>query len=129
MPKWGKFLHKVFIERQAVQNSEGNEIFFIESFINPEQFACDISLNLKTKTNGTNPDEPAENYNTGRTMFRKNSSGLSGGGIAAIVICSVVIIAVVAILASLHMKNMKKNQVHAQTESTISGFIAQGKHN
>ena len=123
------YITQVFIERPAVQDLEGNEIFFIESFINPEQFACDINLNLKTKTNGTNADEPAENYNTRRTMFRKNSSGLSGGGIAVIVICSVVIIAFVAILASLHLKNMKKNQVYAQTESTISGFIAQGKQN
>jgi predicted outer membrane repeat protein len=123
------YITQVFIERQAVQDSEGNEIFFIENFINPEQFSCDISLNLNTKTNATNEYEPTVNYNTGRIMFRKNNSGLSGGGIAAIVICSVVIIAVVAILASIHMKNMKKNQVHAQSESTISGFIAEGKKN
>jgi len=104
-------------------------LFFIESFINPEQFACDISLNLNTKINGTSEEEQVDNFRTGRIMFRKNNSGLSRGAIAAIVICMVVIIAVVAILTSIHMKNMKKNQVHAQSESTISGFIAKGKKN
>ena len=123
------YITQVFIERQAVQDSEGNEIFFIESFINPEQFACDISFNLITKTNGTNTEEPEENFKTGRFSFRRNNSGLSGGAIAAIVICSVVIIAVVITLVYLNKRNIKKNQVHGQTESTLSGFIAKGKQN
>ena len=38
-------ISKILIDRQAIQDSEGNEIFIVYSFTSPEQFACDISLN------------------------------------------------------------------------------------
>ena len=84
------YITQVFIERQAVQDSEGNEIFFIESFSNPEQFACDISVDIKSlgETNNTSTDKSIPR----RFMFTNKSSGLSGGAIAAIVICLVVVI-------------------------------------
>ena len=133
------YITQIFIERQAVQDSEGNEIFFIESFINPEQFACDISLNLAIKTNNTNlendttltdtsTDGPVKNSISRRAMFRNNNSGISGGAIAAIVISLVVAIAVVAFLISLNLKN-RKNKIHEVGESSISGFVAKGKEN
>ncbi len=121
------YITQIFIERQAVQDSEGNEIFFIESFINPEQFACDISLNIKSpdEKNNTSTDET-----TGRRfMFRNKNFGLSGGAIAAIVICLVVAIAIVAILISRKFKEMRKNNEHFKGDSTISGFIPGGKQN
>ena len=133
------YITQIFIERQSVQDSEGNEIFFIESFINPEQFACDISLNLATKTKNTNlendttltdtsTDGPVKNSISRRAMFRNNNSGMSGGAIAAIVISLVVAIAVVAFLISLNLKN-RKNKIHEVGESSILGFVAKGKEN
>ena len=133
------YITQIFIERQPVQDSEGNEIFFIESFINPEQFACDISLNLATKTKNTNlendttltdtsTDGPVKNSISRRAMFRNNNSGISGGAIAAIVISLVVAIAVVAFLISLNLKN-RKNKIHEVGESSILGFVAKGKEN
>ena len=133
------YITQIFIERQSVQDSEGNEIFFIESFINPEQFACDISLNLATKTKNTNlendttltdtsTDGPVKNSISRRAMFRNNNSGMSGGAIAAIVISLVVAIAVVSFLISLNLKN-KKNKIHEVGESSILGFVAKGKEN
>ena len=133
------YITQIFIERQSVQDSEGNEIFFIESFINPEQFACDISLNLATKTKNTNlendttltdtsTDGPVKNSISRRAMFRNNNSGMSGGAIAAIVISFVVAIAVVSFLISLNLKN-KKNKIHEVGESSILGFVAKGKEN
>ena len=141
------YITRVFLERQAVQDSEGNEIFFIESFINPEQFACDISLNLFTtiknatfednemdsqytdNANETLTDKPVENSNTFRSMFRKNSSRLSGGAIAAIVICLVIAIAIVLILIFLNKKGIRKKMVHDHTESSISKFVTKGNQN
>ena len=141
------YITRVFLERQAVQDSEGNEIFFIESFINPEQFACDISLNLFTKiknatfednemdsqytdnANETLTDKPVENSNTFRSMFRKNSSKLSGGAIAAIVVCLVIAIAIVLILIFLNKKSIRKKMVHDHTESSISKFVTKGNQN
>ena len=133
------YITQIFIERQPVQDSEGNEIFFIESFINPEQFACDISLNLATKTKNTNlendttltdtsTDGPVKNSISRRAMFRNNNSGMSGGAIAAIVISLVVAIAVVAFLISLNLKK-RKNKIHEVGESSILGFVAKGKEN
>ena len=136
------YITQVFIERQAVQDSEGNEIFFIESFINPEQFACDISLNLDIKTknssleidttltdeaNKTSTDEPAVNSISRGVKFRNNNSGISGGGIAAIVICLVVGIAVIVFLVSLNAKSIRKNKDHEADESSFSGFVVKGK--
>ena len=136
------YITQVFIERQAVQDSEGNEIFFIESFINPEQFACDISPNLDIKTknssleidttltdeaNKTSTDEPVVNSISRGVKFRNNNSGISGGGIAAIVICLVVGIAVIAFLVSLNAKSIRKNKAHEAGESSFSRFVAKGK--
>lgn len=136
------YITQVFIERQAVQDSEGNEIFFIESFTNPEQFACDISLNLDIKTknssleidttltdeaNKTSTDEPAVNSISRGVKFRNNNSGISGGGIAAIVICLVVGIAVIVFLVSLNAKSIRKNKDHEADESSFSGFVVKGK--
>ena len=134
------YITRVFLERQAVQDSEGNEIFFIESFFNREQFACDISLNLFTKiknatfedtdnANETLTDKPVENSKTFRSMFRKNSSRLSGGAIAAIVVCLVIAIAIVLILIFLNKKGIRKKMVHDQTESSIYKFVTKGNQN
>ena len=113
------YITRIFIERQAVQDSEGNEIFFIESFINPEQFACDISLDLITKTKDISNED---NETARRGMFRKNNSGMSGGIIAAVVICFVLVVAIIVIVA-FRMKSLRKNKVHDITDSTLSGFV------
>ena len=133
------YISQIFIERQAVQDSEGNEIFFIEAFINSEQFACDISLKSNTKVsdinddidnaNNTSTDKPTDNSVTrSKFYFRTNSIGLSGAGIAAIVICTVAVIAIVTILVTLNMKGAllprSKKAFHDPTESSISKFVA-----
>ena len=104
-------ISQILIDRHIVQDSEGNEIFIVNSFTSPEQFACDISLNsvLTNVTTNVNSTEPIQSTDkTGRNFFSKknNGDGLSGGAIAAIVICLVIAVAVVAALIVLAKKGI-----------------------
>jgi len=117
-------ISQILIDRQIVQDSEGNEIFIINSFTSPEQFACDISLNSVTinltNINSTESDdttEPNETSEVSETseptkknrnsiFFRNNNNKLSGGAIAAIVICSIVVVAGVGIIIFLNKRKI-----------------------
>ena len=117
-------ISQILIDRQIVQDSEGNEIFIINSFTSPEQFACDISLNSVTinltNINSTEPDdttEPNETSEVSETseptkknrnsiFFRNNNNKLSGGAIAAIVICSIIVVAGVGIIIFLNKRKI-----------------------
>ena len=106
-------ISQILIDRHIVQDLEGNEIFIVNSFTSPEQFACDISLNsvLTNVTNATaniNSTEPIQSTDkTVRNIYhKKNGDGLSGGAIAAIVICLVIAVAVVAALIVLAKKGI-----------------------
>ena len=112
------YITQIFIDRQAIKDSEGNEIFFIETFTNPEQFSCDISLNINAKRNITGKTS------VGRyRMFKNNGDGLSGGAISSIVICIIIAIVTALILVILTKKGIlfsgKKKSVNKTTDSTI----------
>ena len=57
--------------------------------------------------------------------MRKNSGGLSGGAIAAIVICSIVALAIVAVIISL-AKRSKPNEIDnvSRNSSTVNQIVA-----
>ena len=103
-------ISQILIDRHIVQDSEGNEIFIVNSFTSPEQFACDISLNsvVTNVTANVNSTEPIQSTDkTVRNIYhKKNGDGLTGGAIAAIVICLVVAFAVVAAIIVLAKKGI-----------------------
>ena len=98
---------KFLIERQAIQDSEGKEIFFIDSFESKNELACDISLNTPyiNSTNGTGDDQTDKTTN--KAYFqRQNNNGLSGGAIAGIVISNVVAILAISVIIFLGKKGI-----------------------
>ena len=86
-------MSKILIERQAIQDSEGKEIFFIDSFESENELACDINLNTPSinSTNGTeNGDDQTDKTRNKAYFRRKNNIGLSGGATAGLVVSIVV---------------------------------------
>ena len=68
----------IIIERQFKQDSEGNELFFIEPYESSNEFACDISL----LSHNTIPEE--DSSVTAPQFYFKNDNDLSKGAIVAI---------------------------------------------
>ena len=123
----------IMFEQSLIKDSEGNYLFNLNNYTNQKQFACDISVNStvpssktdednnNNNTNSTvkNPDEDEstdkiKKYNKG--YFKTGSNGLSGGAIAAIIICSIVVLAIVGALIGL---SRKSSQAHAPIDTTI----------
>ena len=87
---------KIIIERQTIQDSEGNELFFIDTYESSYELACDISLltyNINTGTEDNNNSSQVYQY------YPKKDKGLSKTAIAVIVIVVVVVIATLIGLA------------------------------
>ena len=102
------YMSKILIERQAIQDSEGKEIFFIDSFESENELACDISLNTPSinSTNGTeNGDDQTDKTRNKAYFRRKNNIGLSGGAIAGLVVSIVVAILATSIVILLGKKS------------------------
>ena len=111
-----KFYNSTIItERQTIQDSEGNELFFIEPYESSDEFACDISL-LSSN------DIPTEdNSLTGRRFYFKKNNGLSKGAIAAIVVVLVAVVAtLIGIIIFLKRKSsLIKEHQNDNSNSTI----------
>jgi hypothetical protein len=111
-----KFYNSTIItERQTIQDSEGNELFFIEPYESSDEFACDISL-LSSN------DIPTEdNSLTGRRFYFKKNNGLSKGAIAAIVIVLAAVVAtLIGIIIFLKRKSsLIKEHQNDNSNSTI----------
>ena len=106
---------KIIIERQAIQDSEGNELFFIDVYESSNEFACDISpLSYNDITE-------EDNYSIGRRYFFKKDNGLSKGAIAAIVIVMVAVVAtLIGIIFFLKRKgSLIKEKPNEISESTV----------
>ena len=101
----------IIIERQTIQDSEGNELFFIEPYESSNEFACDISL----LSHNTIPEE--DNSITGRRFYFKNDNGLSKGAIVAIII---VLVAVIAVIIGLVFFLKRKDSLIKEKPSEIS---------
>ena len=94
---------QITVPAQVINDNAGNPVFRIpEDFTAPTQFACAISEN-STRTSGADGEEEGV---ARRYYNNKSSSGLSGGAIAAIVICSVAAVAIVGVIAVLMRKSI-----------------------
>jgi hypothetical protein len=109
------YMSTIYIERQTIQDFEGKELFFIDSYTSETEYACDISLTVVfpnatsietiTDANSDSNDISTDGTSNGKRYYKNNSSGgLSGGAIAAIVISLVVVVGVVTALIILAKK-------------------------
>ena len=101
----------IIIERQTIQDSEGNELFFIDTYESSDKLACDISL----LSYDVIPEE--DKPSTGRRYFFKKDNGLSKGAIAAIVI---VMVAVVATLIGMIFFLKRKGSLIKEKQNEFS---------
>ena len=107
---------QITVPAQVINDNAGNPVFRIpEDFTAPTQFACAISEN-STRTSGADGEEEGV---ARRYYNNKSSSGLSGGAIAAIVICSVAAVAIVGVIAVLMRKNIYSGPKVAMPDSSI----------
>ena len=114
----------VLFEPIVVHDSEGKDIFKLNSYTNIESLSCAISINsVPTIKNGSNSNS-TDNYDYYNLPMRKRSSkGLSGGTIAAIIIALVVALAILGALVWLfNSDSCSKNasQVHTSIQSIDS---------
>ena len=79
----------ILFEQTVIQDSKGKEIFILSNYTNQKSFACEISVKSESPISNKNV-----NYN--RPIMKTGSSGLSGGAIAAIIICSIIALAIIA---------------------------------
>ena len=116
-------ISQIIIDRSLIQNSKGENIFFINSFSTAEQFSCGISPN-SIKTNILEEPIPTSIPTTivldtpGIYRPKKSSKGLSGGAIAGIVIACVVFVAAVGALILL-LRKKSSNGIKINVNSTI----------
>ena len=114
----------ILFEPIVVHDSEGKDIFKLNSYTNIESLSCAISINsVPTIKNGSNSNS-TDNYDYYNLPMRKRSSkGLSGGTIAAIIIALVVVLAILGALVWLfNSDSCSKNasQVHTSIQSIDS---------
>jgi len=111
----------IIFEPTVVQDSEGNHIFKLNNYYsNQKRFSCIISVNSVILNK---EGEPTDNNIYNSQYFKKGTSGLSGGKIAAIVICCVFVIAVVvAIIIYIRSKSANKSEIEEDVkgQSNIS---------
>ena len=109
------YMSTIYIERQTIQDYEGKELFFIDSYTSETEYACDISLTVVfpnstsietiTDANSDSNDISTDGTSNGKRYYKNNSSGgLSGGAIAGIVISLVVVVGVATALIILAKK-------------------------
>ena len=103
---------KIITERQTLQDSEGNEIFFIDTYESSNEFACDISLLYNETTT-----EDDSNTSKGYERFYKRDNSLSKGAIAAIVI---IIVVVIASLICIYFLLKRKRTLNIEQATEIS---------
>ena len=108
------YMSTIYIERQTIQDYEGKELFFIDSYTSEAEYACDISLIVVfpnatsietiTDSNSDSNDISTDGTSNAKRYYKNSSGGLSGGAIAAIVISLVVVVGVVTALIILAKK-------------------------
>ena len=99
---------QILIERQVVKDQNGNGLFIINSYTNPEVFGCDISYNstpIKSGETGepnesSNPEIPTQipEKNNPINYSKRKKNGLTGGAIAGITIASVAVVGIAVTL-------------------------------
>ena len=109
----------ILFEPIIVHDSEGKDIFKLNSYTNTESLSCDISLNSVPTTK--NSSEFEHYYNS--PMKKTGSKGLSGGSITAIVLSIVVALVAIAIIFYLTKSDIclkNKTQIHTSIQSLES---------
>ena len=111
---------KIIIERQTIQDSEGNELFFIEAYESSNEFACDISLLSSYYIPEDN--NPSKKYH----FYPEKDRSLSKEAIAAIVVVILVIIATLIGLVIFYKRKealiKKKNEEVLDADSAVENF-------
>ena len=114
----------ILFEPIIVHDSEGKDIFKLNSYTNTESFSCDISLNsVPTKKNSS---DIIEYYNL--PIRKTGSRGLSGGTITAIIISLVVALAAIGLIIWLS-KNDFFSKNETQIKSSVQSIDSQAKIN
>ena len=126
-------ISSIIFEPCFIKNVDNNIIFLLNGYSNQKRFACSISVyseitdpnststNTSTNTsNNTSTNSPTSTSNINHVKMKKNSGGLSGGAIAAIVICSVAVLAITGVIISL-VKSGKfsKKETISRNSSTV----------
>ena len=111
------YRREMLIERQVIQDAEGKEIFFIDSYTLPYNmsFFCDVSVKSETYT--------AQEKDSYKRYYTKKEGGLSTGALVAIIICVVVVIGIV-ILLIICLSRRSKISKEVTPENTSSEFWA-----
>ena len=111
-------ISSVVFEPSVIQDSNNKEIFKLDSYYNQKRFACAMSVYSETPENEDSGNS-TDFHN--HIATKKSSGGLSGGAIAAIVICSVVALAIVAAII-FYLTRSKPNEINtiSPNSSTIN---------
>ena len=92
-------ISSIIFEPSVIKDSQSKEIFKLENYYNQKRFACAMSVYSEIPKKNTTDESESTSFQN--IPIKKSSSGLSGGAIAAIVICLTVILAIIAIIVSL----------------------------
>ena len=146
-------------ETMSIKDDDGKLLFMLDSYTNPQQFACVISLNSEPVKNSTSGDdkkgdnsgngeggnngqesgnneeesENKENKSYNKALRKESSGGLSGGAIAAIIICAIIILAIIGVLIGLaktgKIFGSKPPVQNLNTSSSLNNFAYNPKPN
>ena len=112
---------QILIERNVVQDKEGNDLFIINSITNLEVFECDISYNSILISNDSNDITKTEHENKKHIGKRKNhSKGLPAIAIIIIVIIFVLVIFGILVLVIRDMKRKILSKKKKKTNGSPS---------
>ena len=116
----------ILFEQTVIQDSKGMEIFILRNYTNQKSFRCIINVNSESPIKVNN-----ERYNA--PIKKTNSNGLSKGAIAAIIICSIIGLAIVAAIIALGkngtFSSMPPIEQTFGNNSSINNFTTEPKPN
>ena len=130
-------ISSIIFEQQVIQDSENKEILKLNGYYNQKRFACAMSVYSEIETpENNNSTTTTENTPTtfSNLPMRKKSGGLSGGAIAAIVICSIVALAIVGIIIAMaksgkfSSQNQQQSDYSLRTNSSVNNFAVAGQN-
>ena len=94
------------------------------SYTAPTQLSCAISdKSYLTNQTSDSGDDNSKTSSSKRGIYRRNSGGLRGGEIAAIVICCIAVIALVAVAIPITRKLAKRKANSSSQESLANSTI------
>jgi hypothetical protein len=115
-------ISQIIIEKQVIEDSEGNAIFMLEQAQSQNEFACEVSVNSVLPKNEI-PENPEDDISEGvNRAVKSSSSGLSGGAIAAIIIGSIVALIGIGIVVWLIKSHAFSRAKPPYEESTLQNF-------